>query len=179
MSLWAFVCSVLLCFSVRNRTLPLYDTTQKQHAGEFFLSRRVFFSLTERTEFTEHFCAQFRAHRTPSAYRVHRGLSAIIITNKGHNEAYILFIGVSRRGAAPPPPRYLSDTCLLLSLCHYVLKIKPFSFCHYVILSKKSHLSSFVIMSLCLKKHICLLLSLCHYVLKKIPVSPHAVCSPV
>ena len=31
-------------------------------------------SLTERTEFTEHFCAQFRAHRTPSAYRVHRAL---------------------------------------------------------------------------------------------------------
>ena len=62
----------------------------------FFLSRRVFFSLTERTEFTEHFCAQFRAHRTPPAYRGHRGLSAIIITNKGHNEAYILFIGVSR-----------------------------------------------------------------------------------
>ena len=74
MSLWAFVCSVLLCFSVRNRTLPLYDTTQKQHAGEFFLSRRVFFSLTERTEFTEHFCAQFRAHRRPPAYRVHRAL---------------------------------------------------------------------------------------------------------
>jgi len=29
-------------------------------------------SLTDRTEFTEHYCAQFRAHRTPSAYRVHR-----------------------------------------------------------------------------------------------------------
>ena len=40
--------------------------------------------------------ALFRTHRTPPAYRVHRGLSAIIITNKGHNEAYILFIGVSR-----------------------------------------------------------------------------------
>ena len=42
--------------------------------GEFFLSRWWLFSLTERTEFTEHFCAQFRAHRTPPAYRVHRAL---------------------------------------------------------------------------------------------------------
>ena len=54
------------------------------------------FSLTELTDFTEPFCALFRTHRTPPAYRIHRGLSAIIITNKGHNEAYILFIGVSR-----------------------------------------------------------------------------------
>ena len=30
------------------------------------------FSLTERTEFTEHYCAQFRAHRRPPAYRYHR-----------------------------------------------------------------------------------------------------------
>ena len=30
------------------------------------------FSLTERTEFTELFGAQFRAHRRPSAYREHR-----------------------------------------------------------------------------------------------------------
>ena len=32
------------------------------------------FSLTERTEFTEHFCALFRVHRTPPAYREHRAL---------------------------------------------------------------------------------------------------------
>ena len=31
-----------------------------------------FFSLTENTEVTEVLSAQFRAHRTPSAYRVHR-----------------------------------------------------------------------------------------------------------
>ena len=30
------------------------------------------FSLTERTEFTEHFGALFRAHRRPPAYRIHR-----------------------------------------------------------------------------------------------------------
>ena len=42
----------------------------------FFLSRRVFFSLTEFTDFTETFCALFRTHRRPSAYRYHRGLLA-------------------------------------------------------------------------------------------------------
>ena len=59
MSLWAFVCSVLLCFSVRNRTHPRYEITHKQLAGEFYLSRRTFLSLTERTEFTEVFGAHF------------------------------------------------------------------------------------------------------------------------
>ena len=74
MSLWNPVCSVLLCSSVRNRKHPLYDTTHKQHVGEFYLSRWGILSLTEGTEFTEHFCAQFRAHRTPPAYRVHGAL---------------------------------------------------------------------------------------------------------
>ena len=59
MSLWKFVCSVLLCSSVRNRKHPLYDTTHKQHVGKFFLSRWEGFSLTERTELTEHFGAHF------------------------------------------------------------------------------------------------------------------------
>ena len=61
-------------YSVRKRTL-------ENCRGEFFLSQRTFFSLTERTEFTEHFCAQFRAHRRPSAYRGHRGLSTKIGCN--------------------------------------------------------------------------------------------------
>ena len=39
--------------------LPLYDTTHKQHVGEFFLTRWEGFSLTERTEFTEVFGAHF------------------------------------------------------------------------------------------------------------------------
>ena len=74
MSLWSPVCSVHLC-----------SLWEKEHfwesLGRFFSHRRysflswwTFFSLTERTEFTEHFCAQFRAHRTPPAYRVHRAL---------------------------------------------------------------------------------------------------------
>ena len=74
MSLWKAVCSVLLCFSVRKRTFL-------RIAGKVFLSQKIFlslmvdiFSLTERTEFTELFGAQFRAHRTPPAYREHRAL---------------------------------------------------------------------------------------------------------
>ena len=63
MSLWNAVCSVLLCKSVRNRTHPLDKIRLMQVAGEFFLSRRVFFSLTERTEFTELFGAQFELMR--------------------------------------------------------------------------------------------------------------------
>ena len=59
MSLWNAVWSVLLCKSVRNRTHPLDKIRLIQVAGEFFLSRRVFFSLTERTEFTEPFGAHF------------------------------------------------------------------------------------------------------------------------
>ena len=54
-------------FSVRKRTL-------EKCRGKFLLSQRIFFSLTERTEFTEPFGAQFRVHRRPSAYRVHRAL---------------------------------------------------------------------------------------------------------
>ena len=65
MSLWNAVCSVLLWFSVRERLL---DT----RSWDFFLSRWEGFSLTERTEFTEPFGAQFRTHRRPPAYRIHR-----------------------------------------------------------------------------------------------------------
>ena len=52
-------------FSVRNRTFL-------RVAGEFLLSQRIFLSLTELTDFTESFCVQFRTHRTPPAYRIHR-----------------------------------------------------------------------------------------------------------
>ena len=81
MSLWNTVCSVLLCKSVRNRTHPLDKIRLMQVAGEFFLSTWGGFSLTERTEFTEPFGAQFRAHRRPPAYRGHRGLSTKIGCN--------------------------------------------------------------------------------------------------
>ena len=56
------MCSVHLCFSVRNRTHPLYEMTHKQLAGEIFLSQsaqssRSFlahsFEPTERLRHTE------------------------------------------------------------------------------------------------------------------------------
>ena len=59
MSLWAFVCSVHLCSSVRNRTHPRYEKMSMRFAGEFFLSRRIFLSLTELTDFTELFNQRF------------------------------------------------------------------------------------------------------------------------
>ena len=40
--------------------------------GESFLLCWIFLSLTELTDLTEHYCALFRYHRTPSAYRYHR-----------------------------------------------------------------------------------------------------------
>ena len=38
---------------------PLVEIRPMRVAGKFLLSQRVFLSLTERTEFTEHFCAHF------------------------------------------------------------------------------------------------------------------------
>ena len=61
-------------FSVRKRTHPLDEIRPMRLAGESFLSQRTFLSLTELTDLTEPFCAQFRAHRRPSAYRIHRTL---------------------------------------------------------------------------------------------------------
>ena len=68
LSLWAFVCSVLLCSSVRKRTHPLYEMTHKQLVGEFYLSQSAQSSLSifahsfesteglRHTEFTERYC---------------------------------------------------------------------------------------------------------------------------
>ena len=55
LSLWAFVCSVLLCSSVRNITHPLDEIRPMRLAGGLFLLRRIFLSLTELTDLTEHF----------------------------------------------------------------------------------------------------------------------------
>ena len=103
MSLWTFVCSVLLCSSVRNRKHPLDEKMSMRFAGEFFLSRRIFLSLTEHTDLTEPFCALFRTHEevapppTPPR-REGRNMWGYPYktASKGHNEAYVLFIGVSR-----------------------------------------------------------------------------------
>ena len=66
MSLWNPVCSVLLCFSVRKKTL-------ENCRGEFFLSQRTFF-LSQSAQSSRRFLAHISSHRTPSAYRVHRAL---------------------------------------------------------------------------------------------------------
>ena len=60
MSLWSFACYVLLCFSVRKRTIA-------RLAGEFFSHRTHRFNRT--------FPPTFQSHRTPPAYREHRGLT--------------------------------------------------------------------------------------------------------
>ena len=174
---WYVRLPLLGCWQGSWKSSSLTEDVFFSHGGNLFLARRMSFSLTELTDLTEPICAQFRAHRTPPAYREHRGLStkiscnvlcyrltwclceplcvlffcvflwekerthsmrwhtnnslgrffshrthrsnrtflhtvsipqnasgiqisqnisAIIITNKGHNEAYILFIGVSR-----------------------------------------------------------------------------------
>ena len=65
-------------FSVRKRTFL-------RIAGDFFLLQRISFFLTKDIFFSHRahrvhwaFWRTFRAHRTPSAYRVHRGLSTNI-----------------------------------------------------------------------------------------------------
>ena len=62
--LCVFCSSVFFC--EKENAPSMWERTLEIRWGVFF--------LTERTEFTELFGAQFRAHRTPSAYRVHRAL---------------------------------------------------------------------------------------------------------
>ena len=150
MSLCTFVNSVHLC-----------SLWEKEHwrliMGRFFSHRahRV----------NRAFLRTFRAHRTPPAYRGHRGLSAIIITNKGHYEAYILFIGVSRWSLPFPSGEGKGEGPL--SFCPLCVLF----FC--VFLWEKICHSLFVIMSFCLTKNISLLPSLCYSVFKTTPsVSP-------
>ena len=88
MSLWAFVCSVHLCFSVRNRMLPLYDTTHKQHAGDFFLSQSAQSSLS--------FLAHVSSPQNAFGIQSSQSVTANEDTNKEAKAAYIQPIGVSR-----------------------------------------------------------------------------------
>ena len=74
MSLCTFVKSVLLCFSVRNRTLPLYDTTHKQHAGEFFLSQSAQSSLS--------LLAHISSPQKAFGMQISQSVSAIVDTEK-------------------------------------------------------------------------------------------------
>ena len=73
------------------------------HGGYHFLTRRISCSHTEdvffshRTHrFNRTFLRTVSISQNASGIQISQNVSAIIITNKGHNEAYILFIGVSR-----------------------------------------------------------------------------------
>ena len=144
MSLWNAVCSVLLCFSVRKRTIA-------RPAGEFYLS--------QSTQSLRRFLAHISSPQRAFGIQRTQSVSAIVDTDKGQQAAYILLIGVSRwslpfpsgegSGEGPLSFWHLSSF-VIMSFC---LKKTPVFICHYVILSKKTHLSSFVIMSLCLKKN--------------------------
>ena len=95
MSLWNAVCSVLLCSSVRNRKHPLYDTTHKQHAGEFFLSQSAQSSLS--------ILAHVSSTQKASGIQISQSVKTIIDTNKGQHKADFLLIGVSRLSLPFPP----------------------------------------------------------------------------
>ena len=141
MSLWAFVCSVHLCFSVRKRTHPRYEIRPMRLAAEFVLSQRTFFSLTELTDLTEPFCALFRSHRTPPAYRIHRTLLPMKIPIRRQKAAYIQPIGVSRWSLPFPSgegsgegPLSFWPLCVLFFcvICEKKYVILHLSLCHYV-----------------------------------------------
>ena len=187
MSLWAFVCSVHLCYSVRNKTHPLDKIRLMQVAGEFFLSRRVFFSLTERTEFTEVFGAHFEPTESlrhtefteaspPAPLRMERGVvcevtpTGLLKNGEKTLNAWMTYRGISvitplsiRRGAggeASVAVRFCDIGWLNVSVGLCV-------FCSSVFSVRKNmsfSICHYVIMSLCLKNHTCLPLSLCHYV---------------
>ena len=148
MSLWAFVCSVLLCKSVRNRTHPLYEITHKQHAGEFFLSQSSQSSLS----FLAHISSPQNAFGIQS--------SQSVIANEDTNKEAKSNLHPAHRGISVITPLPFGGG----AGGGAAIFLTPVFFCHYVIMSKKTHLSSFVIMSFCLKKHTCLPLSLCHSV---------------
>ena len=61
---------------------------------EVFLLCMGVFSLTDLTDLTEPLCAQFRAHRRPSAYRYHRALLLMKIPIRRQKVAFLLCMGV-------------------------------------------------------------------------------------
>ena len=58
----------------RVRLLSLLLLAYLHRSLELLSLTKDIFSLTELTDLTERYCAQFRTHRTPPAYRVHRAL---------------------------------------------------------------------------------------------------------
>ena len=178
MSLWNAVCSVLLCSSVRNRTLPPCEKEHLRFAGEFFLSQ----SAQSSRSFLAHISSSQKAfgiQRTQS-------VSAIVDTDKeAKSSLHPPHMGISvitplpfGGGVGGGAAIFLTFVCSV-HLCSSVRKNMSFSLCHYVILSKKPHLSPPVPLLFCLQNHHfcyscppvtlssklpCLPLSLCHSV---------------
>ena len=101
LSLWAFVYSVLLCKSVRNRTHPLYEMIHKQLAGEVFLS--------QNTQILQNFSTNVSNPQNASGIQISQSVKTIVDTNKGQHEAYIHSIGVSRWSLPFPPGEGLGE----------------------------------------------------------------------
>ena len=119
MSLWNAVCSVLLCFSVRNRTHPLDKIRLMQVAGEFFLSQSAQSSLS--------LLAHISSPQKAFGIQRSQSVTANVGTNKGQQVAYILLIGVSRwlrpfpsgEGTGEGPSSFWNPVCSVL-LCKSV-----------------------------------------------------------
>ena len=114
MSLWTFVYSVLLCFSVRKRTHPLYEMTHKQLAGEFYLSQSAQSSLSLLAHISS----------TQKAFGIQRtqSVSAIVDTNKeAKSSLHPPHMGISVitplpfGGGVGGRGHYLSDLCVFCS----------------------------------------------------------------
>ena len=131
MSLWAFVCSVLLCYLWEKEHL-------RNSLGRFFSHR------AHRVHWA--FLRTVSSPQNASGIQRTQSVSAIVDTDKGQQAAYILFIGVSRwslpfpsgegSGEGPLSFWHLSsfvimsfclkkNTCLPPSLCYSVLKTTP------------------------------------------------------
>ena len=148
MSLWPFVCSVHLCYSVRKEHWRIVVRSSFSHKGHFFFSQ----SAQSSRRFLAHISSSQNASGIQS--------SQSVIANEDTNKEAKSSLHPAHRGISVITPLPFGGG----AGGGAAIFLTPVFFCHYVILSKKSHLSPFVIMSFCLKKHICLLLSLCHSV---------------
>ena len=162
MSLWAFVCSVLLCYLWEKEHL-------RNSLGRFFSHR------AHRVHWA--FLRTVSSPQNASGIQRTQSVSAIVDTDKGQQAAYILFIGVSRwslpfpsgegSGEGPLSFWHLSSfvimslclkrtTCLSPSLCYSVLKTTPSVTPVLLLLCLKELPCPSVLMLLCLQRLSCL-----------------------
>ena len=134
MSLWAFVCSVHLCKSVRkNMSFFICHYVILSYKNHQFLSVTLLFCLQKTSVSLCHYVI-LSSKKTSVSFR-----PFVILSSKKHLSHFVIM-----------------SFCLQKK--HLSLSV-TLSFC-----LQKKHLSLFVIMSFCLHKNICLSFSLCHYV---------------